>query len=303
MKRIIRYILLLFIGFCFLPTAYTQHFSVLINFEDTLPSNVELFIDTTSSTKWQIGKPQKTVLDSAYSFPNAIMTDTLQTYTTNDTATFIIRVIDTLECYSINTAFFDLSFRTQLHTDSLQDYGIISYSTDSVNWNPITSNCNNVYLGNIIFNCDSSYLTGNRHEDWMLIRSNESLPEVCGDLTWISDTVYFRFQFISDSIDNSKDGWVIDDIQIGLWSFFLDVELIPQENYFISPNPSSDYIYISSTSNTVPIKSYKVFDTYGRMILSSEYTPNNPVIDIRSLAPGIYFLRIGQDNIFRFIKR
>ncbi len=51
-----------------------------------------LTIDTISNPNniWQIGSLHKTVFTNAYSVPNALVTDTINTYPINDTSTFII---------------------------------------------------------------------------------------------------------------------------------------------------------------------------------------------------------------------
>ena len=76
-------------------TAYTQwgFFQTFESPNDTF--NDKFIIDTVNypNNVWQIGKPQKTVFDSAYSYPNAIVTDTLNPYPVNDTSVFMIKVV------------------------------------------------------------------------------------------------------------------------------------------------------------------------------------------------------------------
>jgi len=62
-----------------------------INFDNT--NNIKsVFIDSVNfrHNVWQIGKPQKSIFKSAYSIPNAIVTDTINPYPINDTSSFII---------------------------------------------------------------------------------------------------------------------------------------------------------------------------------------------------------------------
>ncbi len=63
------------------------------NFDNGItPPNYWLWIDTVSNPNniWQIGSPQKTVISSAHSAPNVIITDTVNTYPPNNTSVFII---------------------------------------------------------------------------------------------------------------------------------------------------------------------------------------------------------------------
>ena len=50
--------------------------------------------DMTSDSLWQIGKLDKTYFSNAYSVPNAILTDTIQTYPTHQSSSFNIKLTD-----------------------------------------------------------------------------------------------------------------------------------------------------------------------------------------------------------------
>ncbi|MFI5220854.1 MAG: hypothetical protein ACHQK8_00905, partial [Bacteroidia bacterium] len=107
-----------------------------INFETKNYSNL-LFIDTSNHKNiWQIGKPNKSKFDSAYSKPNALVTDTLNPYPINDTSRFIIK--NSIGYGYLGTS---LGFYYKLNTDSLKDFGMIEISMDSgSHWYDIISN-------------------------------------------------------------------------------------------------------------------------------------------------------------------
>ncbi|MBW7914274.1 MAG: hypothetical protein H3C54_11410, partial [Taibaiella sp.] len=76
-------------------TAYTQWI-----FENTFESpkniyNDRFIIDTANypNNIWQIGEPQKTTFNSAHSYPNAVITDTINAYPVNDTSVFYFKVV------------------------------------------------------------------------------------------------------------------------------------------------------------------------------------------------------------------
>ena len=128
------------------------------DFED--PSNVEhLWIDTVSNPNnlWQVGQPQKTIFTSAFGGNNVIVTDTINSYTVNDTSSFIIYhtvqsgLLGTGDEATIQGVYWSDS-------DSLNDFWKIEFSPDngatwvlisddtttfgsSQSW-PIIENCN-----------------------------------------------------------------------------------------------------------------------------------------------------------------
>ena len=77
---------------------------------------------------WQVGKPHKKFFDSAYSFPNAIVTDTVNPYPVNNHSAFEIIIYNSY-CYPFECSPLYLSFEHKYDTDSLNDgcYLDISY--------------------------------------------------------------------------------------------------------------------------------------------------------------------------------
>ena len=97
---------------------------ITINFET--PDSL-LQIDTANvNNVWQIGAPTKTFFDSAYSAPNAIVTDTFNFYSDTNHSVF------TLKVYDPSWGFFgpsiEVGYRHKFDTDSLQDGGYIEVS-------------------------------------------------------------------------------------------------------------------------------------------------------------------------------
>ena len=72
----------------------------------------------------------------------------------------------------------------------------------------------------------------------------------------------------------------------------------------VSPNPSSDFIEISVGANgRSPLQSdIKIYNIYGQTVFSVEAIHELPLrFDVSGLAPGMYFVRIG-DKVGKFIK-
>ena len=78
----------------------------------------------------------KKFLNSAYSSDNAIITDTINSYSANNTSSFILKVPEGLVSqYStgFSTGNIGISFYTKYQMDSLRDFGRIEFSADSGN--------------------------------------------------------------------------------------------------------------------------------------------------------------------------
>lgn len=78
------------------------------------------------------------------------------------------------------------------------------------------------------------------------------------------------------------------------------------ENLKVYPNPVSDYLNISSFGQFETIL-IKVYDIHGNTIIDFNKATNSSGIDVRSLSPGVYFLKIITEDTdiftFRFLKQ
>lgn len=78
------------------------------------------------------------------------------------------------------------------------------------------------------------------------------------------------------------------DNAVGYTSGVISIDNGKQNNLLISPNPATTYINISG--NTAG--SVKIYDAAGRLVLTGQ----GAQIDVRSLASGVYYIVIRQDN-------
>ncbi len=98
----------------------------MISFDDT-STFTYIKIDTAYHNNiWQVGKPDKVLFNSAHTVPNAIVTDTINPYPTNNNSSFIFRATQT-----VGSTNFLLQFYFKINTDSLNDYGTIEASPDN----------------------------------------------------------------------------------------------------------------------------------------------------------------------------
>ncbi|MBN1186802.1 MAG: hypothetical protein JXB49_31275 [Bacteroidales bacterium] len=102
-----------------------------LNFDDNYVLN-HLTIDTISNPNniWQVAAPQKGEFIHAFSVPNVIITDSVNSYPVNDTSSFIITNVALGEGFD-NQHTVILEGQYFVDSDSLQDYGKIEFSPDN----------------------------------------------------------------------------------------------------------------------------------------------------------------------------
>jgi hypothetical protein len=312
MKRFSLFILLIFTALL----AFSQqnsHYSVgdtigiwqEINFDTAFN---HLYVDSSETNIWQIGTPQKSNFNQAYSFPNAITTDTLNPYPANNVSYF-----DYYVSYSNSQAYPYIVFIDLQHkfdTDTLMDGGFFTVTWDKgMHWMNVIHDSIYGTMGGLIPGWSYIVPEPNLYSDNNTLFNGEfgfsgkSDGWINTTLAWhfihvfrqdISDTMIVRFNFISDEIDNPKEGWMIDNIR----SFALDVGSDLPENkddsshILISPNPlkTSTEITFKSVYKSIEIS---VYDTHGKFIEIRSFSGLGKIIFERnSLPDGVYFLKI-----------
>ncbi|MFA5514052.1 MAG: T9SS type A sorting domain-containing protein [Sphaerochaetaceae bacterium] len=284
-------------------------FTETITFENIYPY-IEL--DTSAQNLWQIGVPSKAFFDSAYSAKNAIVTDTINPYSTNNHSYFdlLIGNFNYTDHYPWNIF---VGIKHKYDTDSLKDGGFITISYDNRNtWMNIINDT--VYepsagVENENFYRDTDTLFNGEHgfsgnsKDWqstwfawheIRIKSRES----------IGDTIVLRFNFISDSIQENKDGWMIDDITL----YAIDLGSSIQEHgnklpFNVSPNPANSLLSVILQSNYSNIK-LELFNLRGQIIDQKEFAHTNSFeYNVKQIQPGIYLIKISNEDNSSGIKR
>lgn len=173
-------------------------------------------IDVTSNPNniWQIGTPQKAVLNSSVSSPNVIITDALNTYPINDTSRFTIESTAIQSSSSISWYYFNLSFTYFVDADSLTDFGSIEFSPDDgTTWIDLVNDPNySSYVEWTVNGGNLPVLTGSSN-GWK--EASVRMRDL-GVLLNIQPGTNFawRFSFISDAIQNNRDGLMFDNIFI-----------------------------------------------------------------------------------------
>jgi hypothetical protein len=270
---------------------YTQYFD---GADTSVYNSIGIAIDADSLHVWQIGPPQKIIFDSAATLPNAMVTDTVNYYPPNDTSRFVAKVYLNGWTWGI----FALQWKQKLDMDAHSDGGIIEYSTDTgQTWK-------NVFNDPYVYNfygfqpANADTLQGG---EYAFSGTDSSWSDIwlCFDLSWLAqfsfnDTVLFRFTLISDSTDNSREGWLIDNMMAHI-TFVHTIKETEQSNYInVFPNPGGNIIHVEVEKRMEYqiIEKMELFDATGRLVDKWTNIPTKFWFDTKKYENGIYFLKV-----------
>lgn len=253
-----------------------------IDFDGPYSENNHIIIDTTSNLNniWQIGVPDKPFFNNAYSLTHAIITDTLNPYPVNDTSSFTLRHIRPGELGGNESL--QLNFWFRFNSDSLSDFGMIEASIDNgITWvNLLTEDT----TYNFAWIDPKPVLTGNSN-GWQ--HFSLELNMLTYELGY-SDTLLYRFTFISDGVQTNKDGWMLDDFQLADWWEGIDDQ---RNNKAISiyPNPTKGEISIVKNIGVANGNSIEIIDINGIIVLRQEIQSSSLRLN---LPDGLYFMKL-----------
>lgn len=268
-----------------------------------------IVIDTTNLTNiWQIGLPQKTIFNSAYSVPNVIVTDTVNNYPVNNLSYFDL-IIPSLG-YSLlgwNTC---VSFKHKIYSDTMMDGGYIEvkYHKDSA-WKNIaydTLHYSQGYLP-MEFNCENLYRTNDTlfdgtpgfsgTSDWVTTQLQWIWSFMAKEM-YVPDTLRLRFNFISDSVNTNKEGWMIDNLEITVYPVCGSIEEINSENLIsVSPNPVSESALVELKIKDNESYTAELYNIFGQKIKDFPEIKNNRfTIERGNCESGMYFLILKKEN-------
>ncbi len=278
MKKLITF----FIVVCLSNVVFAQN-DYIIDFDEQSIIDNHIIIDTISNPNniWAIGSPNKDHMFDYNPFGlNAIVTDLQEPYPTNDTSSFYIRHIRypwEPGCgVNNNTLLLDFWFMMDAGSG---DYGQVEVSIDSVTWINLMTQ-------------DEEYWF-----EWQAPKPVLSGEEAYGhfsldmvELTYqvgYSDTLWYRFSFISDSIQDNRDGWLIDDIAIHDW--WEGIEEYDSEAIKIYPNPSAGLIHIASNTQNTTYHTIQIIDMMGQTVWKQKTNAKTLNLDLPN---GQYLMKL-----------
>jgi hypothetical protein len=263
-----------------------------------------LELDTSATNTWQIGRPQKPYFDTAYIETQSILTDTINPYPVGNVSQFIMDMHDytRLGC----GFFYAISFMHKIDSDTLMDGGYIEASFDEgiswvsifdedslPNWAfPIVYRHNLYNETDTLFNGTPGF--SGKH-DWR--EAGFLIGDYFGDC---DSDLLIRFTFISDSIDNPRDGWMIDSLEI---IKYLVGWSVPQHgkdefNTVLYPNPAHNGFTVSIVNyNHQPYDVY-ILDATGREVANYDNIQQSDYKFSRNgLQNGIYHVVLSQKGL------
>lgn len=300
MKKTI-FLILLFA--CFSTQAQEQ----ANNFEINEGLDIHIGPNTADSI-WQIGIPQKTLLDSAFSLPYALITDTVNTYGTDLNSSFTI----ILNEYTVwGFPYLQVEWIQKTDLEEGVDGGVIEVSyDDGLTWLNVFDDPNfrPDMVGN--FEWDSLYngqagITGTNDWQWMAICWGSNT----GTLPYGFSELHIRFTMISDSIDTQQEGWMIDDFYVfgGVVGNLSNIS--NSKPISVHPNPTQENLTIDLSEIESNNAILEIYSNSGQRMLVEKLQTNglaNYTIETIEYPNSLYYLFIKtEDEIYhqKFIKQ
>jgi len=258
---------------------------------DTSAANsIIISMDPNPANIWQIGRPQKIIFDSAATLPNALVTDTINSYPVNNISRFSFKIVPW-----VTWGLLAIQWKQKLDMDLHHDGAIIEYSVDTgVTWtnvfnDPHVHNFYGVQPGN-----QDTLVTG----EYAMSGTDSSWRDVwlCFDMTWLSfnDSIYFRYTFKSDSINTNKEGWMIDNMMAHI-SIMHPVKEVNKKDYMnVYPNPTKDIvnIEIQKIQDFHIIENMELINSEGTCMMQWKNIPVKFWFDTSKYPDGVYYLKV-----------
>ncbi|MBS1644384.1 MAG: T9SS type A sorting domain-containing protein [Bacteroidetes bacterium] len=236
------------------------------------------------NSKWQLGHPNKTVFNAAFSNPNALVTDTLNALPPNDTSViYFSKVTNILH----QTHGASLKFEFQLDGDSA-DFGTVELSLDSgrswidpikedktynMHWIGGKPTLKGTTNGWKYYHLDLQYLFTKQWDKFPIVRASR---------------VLLRFTYITDSDTARHDGWIIDDFKL-IDNYEAVPEIRNDQLIAIYPNPVQNVLYIQPQKSNQSAQ-VQIYNYAGQLVLSQSLF-NGGQVNMSSLPNGFYMLK------------
>jgi hypothetical protein len=311
MKKIV--FLFLLVHAYFFPFAQGEEYNWdTITFES---SYQYIQIDTSEQNIWEIGTPDKIYFDTAFSVPKAIVTDTTNSYPVNNNSYFDLFIGEYNIPWFQDDLFIEINHKYD--TDTLEDGGFVSVSYDkgetfmniihdntgnfSVSPYDEWGSTENLYtLSDTLFN-DEPGFSGNS-QGWITTKFSWFNFVVKNNLM-IEDTIIIRFNFISNGIDNFKEGWMIDNIRLYSVDLGDGIENIETDIIKIYPNPLENeaQIIVNEPYNEILLE---VTDISSQVVNRQVFKQTKNIrFFTGDLKNGVYFIRLTSHDTIIGIKK
>ncbi len=242
---------------------------------------------------WQVGAPDKTAFDSAYSTPSALVTDTVLPYPVGGIS---------YAGFSVPVNFFgeevELSFTHRLQIDSGEAYGWIEWYDAMLSGTWVKADPGQWWFSGLVewtgdgIDTDSALVFTGTNNGWGQVQLSWRCIGVLqgpNERASYPDSMLFRFAFQALANTNGRDGWMIDDLVVtnnGCSGGIEEGGLAALSAY---PNPATDHLVLERTGNgTVVLDLYRAD---GALVRRERMIGERHVLDLGDLPEGPYLLR------------
>lgn len=257
-------------------------------------NSLQILLDTAETNVWQIGIPQKVIFDSAATFPNAILTDTIAPYPVDAHSSFVAK-----GGADVNIWFWGVlavRWTQKLDLEQGKDFGLVEMSWDEgETWE---NAFDNPYVYNFYgFNEENVDTT----EDGTIgFSGTDSLWKdiwLCYDMSMFGEEfpdLRIRYTLVSDSVDTEQEGWMIDNMMMHL-TYVHTISEKQQEKYMkVYPSPTTGRVHIETKKfmEYHIIESMELVSITGQVMEQFGKRPTRTFVDLGHHPAGTYFLRV-----------
>jgi hypothetical protein len=245
-----------------------------------------IVIDTANypNNIWKVGKPRKSVFNTARSLPNGLITDPINPYPPFDTS------VATLSFHlgnPYNTSNWSLWFYFQEDIDSNARTQIDFSDDNGSTWHIIEHSGTPLPTG--VTGLSTGTISGDPWIWWAIMFDAAKLAG--------HDTLKLRFTFTSGKDTLGRGGWLIDDIFLN--STLETNRVFAEASCSLFPNPVSQVLHIKSNScsNNITVKNLN-WET----VMTVQSNSMTTDIDVSRLPIGNYVLTINGAYFGQFTK-
>ncbi len=281
---------------CFLIVApakaqydYYQYFD---GADTSILNSVFIDIDPDTNNVWQIGPPQKTIFNAASTVPNVMVTDTINPIPLNNTSRFSF----TLDNGNFYPGVLAIQWKQKLDMDPGREGGIVEYSLDSgQTWfnvfnNPFVYNFYGYNQANAdTINATNEFAFSGRdttwRDIWLCFFYNVQMQQ---------DTLMLRYTLKTDSINDVREGWMIDNLSAHITIQHTAKGGQQVDNIHAFPNATTGIVNIETTqlANTQFIEEVYLFSTNGQLIKTYAVNSANATLNLSDQPRGTYYLKV-----------
>jgi hypothetical protein len=254
--------------------------------------SIYVYTDSNPQNIWQVGKPQKVIFDSAATYRNAIVTDTVNPYPVGNTSSFYFDYANHYMSHEI----LGIQWKQKLDMDKGTDGGLVEFSFDyGATW---LNAFNNPYVWNF-FGYDPQNKDTLSTGEYAFSGTDSTWKDVwlCYQLDFVAsmtDSIKIRFTFKSDSVNNNREGWMIDNLQTHITIMHPVKETAKKDYFNISPNPADNTIHVELAQATGYhiIEEMELISADGKSLQKWNKIPTRFWFDVSKYPVGQYYLKI-----------